>query len=199
MIRIDLLAISGPSCSGKDSLYKCLESILYDNGLKSTRIAFADLLKYEINDFCKKEYGISSFTSDPYEKSLIRDFMVFHGTIKRTQTNGIYWWKQTLDLVNNSLKNNEFPIITDFRHAEYPQDELFFIKNIFYGKILSIDRILKDGSFLKPYNKKEEDNIKIIKKNSDYNFSWINIENEKDRKDFVSLQLKNLIDEILKR
>ena len=57
-----VVGISGLARSGKDSFYFFAKDKLKEKGINSCRMAFADELKNECDDFLKDNLGISSFT-----------------------------------------------------------------------------------------------------------------------------------------
>jgi len=194
--KIKIIGIGGVALSGKDSLFKSLQRILNEKSIKIQRFALADELKIELNDFTRKNYGISSFTSITEEKNLIRDLMVAHGGIKRKISKGTHWTKILNKKIQEQLEPEHIPVITDIRFKEYEFDETDWIKSIIGGKLIYVTRILPDGSFVKPINKTEESNDPLVKINSDYKITWPTTENEQMRDDCVRLQLKGLIDSI---
>ena len=67
-----LIGVTGFATSGKDTLYTICRNNL-PNSFNTKRYAFADELKAECDSFLLENVGISAFTSDPYEKEIIKD------------------------------------------------------------------------------------------------------------------------------
>lgn len=61
-----ILGISGVARVGKDTLFTCIKEI--NKEINFTRMAFADELKRESDEFLMKNVGISAFTEDENEK-----------------------------------------------------------------------------------------------------------------------------------
>ena len=110
-----VIGVSGYARSGKDTFVKIASNILNKNGYNTKKLAFADGLKSDLDDWLKEKYNVSAWTNDDDEKKLIRPFMVAHGCGKRFQTGGQYW----IDKVNQSLStdnsNNTIYFISDVR------------------------------------------------------------------------------------
>ena len=82
-----LIGIAGFARSGKDTFYQRSAQLLSKEGYKSTRIAFADALKNELNELLLSNIGISAFTEEDQEKDLIRPLLVTYGTHLRRHLN----------------------------------------------------------------------------------------------------------------
>ena len=96
-----IVGISGLARSGKDTLFKFLSEKLKNSNISSKRLAFADELKEECDDFLKKNIGISAFTETNTEKEIIRPFLVCYGTKVRRRLNKNCW----IDRLSNKLKS----------------------------------------------------------------------------------------------
>ena len=59
-----LIGISGFARSGKDTFYQRSKIALEKEGYKACRFAFADALKYEIDEILSKYTEISAFTEN---------------------------------------------------------------------------------------------------------------------------------------
>ena len=86
-----LIGISGLARSGKDTLFELLSSKLNKEKVSSKRLAFADELKEECDDFLRSNIGISAFTEDNSEKEIIRPFLVCYGSKIRRRLNKNCW------------------------------------------------------------------------------------------------------------
>lgn len=166
-----IIAIAGNATCGKDTLFRALKHELeaevpwYLNDGHVKRIAFADALKEEVDDFLKKTIGISAWTSNPDEKKLIRKFLIFWGTEFRREQDDMHW-------VNISAKKMSDPnaiyIITDLRY----ENEYHWIKKQ-EGTVIYLDRYINDGGTLvSPANHYEAENNKFLKAHADLQLAW---------------------------
>jgi len=185
-----MIGIGCVALSGKDTLFKILDS-LYPNKLE--RVGLADLLKSEMDDFCRKSYGISAFTKDPKEKELIRPMFVAHGKVKRAQHHGTYWTGLVQERVDDIIKDGLIPVCTDIRYSTYPEDEIFWLKTKNNGVYIQVDRYHKDGAKIEPPNSDEKEQEKILEKYADYKLSWPTSDNMDYLADVVKVQLKDLL------
>ena len=86
-----IIGVGGYARAGKDLFVKIATKILSENGYAARRIAFADALKMDLDDWLIAKYGISAWTDKDSEKNVIRPLLVAHGCQKRLQTEGKYW------------------------------------------------------------------------------------------------------------
>lgn len=151
---------------GKDHFYKLLKS-----KLKTTvkRFSLADAVREEIRDFCLKHYNIDSLNCNPAQKEQIRELLVFHAEMKRSQTNGRYWIDILTPIIKQNLKEDEIGVITDIR---YYNDEVPWVKNELGGKIVSLERINERGEPYPPYNELEAFHTPRIRVLADWNITW---------------------------
>ena len=161
----NIIGICGNARSGKDTLGKNIVSILKDNGIKSKVLSFADELKKSVDEFLINSIGISAFTEDEEEKKTIRPFLVTWGTEVIRSMDKNYW----INKLEEKISQNQVNIITDVRF----ENELEWIKNN-GGLSVYLER---DG--IKPANKHEEDNNKLISSLTDLRFHVGNFEDEK--------------------
>ncbi len=159
-----LIGISGNAGSGKDTLFGILNE--YHN-FKCCRIAFADKLKIEIDPFLQDKAKISAFTQDKKDKTLIRDFMVAYGKIQRTKSKGTYFTSAVQQLANRERSKGLIPIITDLRYDEYPEDEIFWVKERNAGLVFYIERIDENGVLIGPPNQDEAINNPKLRAKAD--------------------------------
>jgi len=189
--NLKVIGISGLARAGKDLYYKIASKLLNDVGYETKKYAFADALKNDLDDWLKRNYGISAWTDNTEEKKIIRPFMVAHGCGKRIQTEGKYWvekidWelKVQQDMVNNGYRtNNVIHFITDVR---FP-NEADWVHDGWNGKLIHLRRFsfrqLGDGNgniFVdKVYdpapNEEEEKNDPLVKDKSDFKLEWENM------------------------
>lgn len=183
-INKNIIAIGGNARSGKDTLGKNLVYILKEYGINAKTYSFANQLKQETDEFLQKTLGISAFTENDDEKSIIRPFLVFWGTEVRRKNDDLVWVKQLED----SLLPNEVAIITDLR---FP-NELKWVRDN-EGQVIFLSRILEDGSLVTPANDYElKNNIKISEE-ADNNFTWFSSDND----DLLKSLANEVLDSIL--
>lgn len=166
---MNIIGISGPARSGKDTLGDQFISILSEWGLKCEKASFANQLKNETDDFLKKTIGISSFTQDDDEKKIIRPFLVTWGTHVRRKLNPDVW----IDSIKNQLSDDKITIISDVRF----QNELDWVKDN-GGYTVFVDRYTPQGTLVQPANKDEEEHTMKLRSQCDHSFTWDSISNE---------------------
>jgi len=180
-----IVGISGLARSGKDSLYLMSKELLPKLGYnrKTRRLAFADELKNECDDFLSKNTGISAFTEINSEKEIIRPFLVTYGTHIRRKLNKRCW----IDKVESKLGNqNEGMIfITDVRY----QNEIDWVHSL-GGHTVHVQR-----TGIVPPNKEEEINDPILKKSSKHELHWDNFSEENI--EIVTSQVKRILNKII--
>lgn len=155
---IKVIGISGPARAGKDTLFEVLDDLFETVNL--TRLAFADALKAECDDFLKTHTGISAFTSDTAEKEIIRPFLVAYGSKVRRKMNPRCW----IECIEKSIKENKKDTIYVLTDVRYP-NELDWIEG--QGG-LSI-HVSRDGVL--PANSEEEINDPILRSRSKLSIS----------------------------
>ncbi len=136
------IGLSGLARSGKDTFCALLVEELGKVGLNAKRFALADNLKAELRDFIRTSYNIDILTCSPEEKELVRDFLVFHGKMKRLKTQGKHWTTMLEQQILND-QTIDVAIVTDARYDVYPEDELSWIKNRMDGVLVHIKRFEK--------------------------------------------------------
>ena len=99
-----VIGVGGFARAGKDTFVKVAKKILKENGYSSIRLAFADTLKEEIDNFLIQHYAISAWTDDAEQKKIIRPYLVAHGCGKRMIGDGKYW----IDRLDAAIKNIHF-------------------------------------------------------------------------------------------
>jgi hypothetical protein len=155
-----IIAIGGFARSGKDTCCRALLETAPED-IKGRRIAFADILKNEVDEFLIKETGISAWTDNPKEKEIIRPFLVFWGTDFRRQYNPEYWIQKVDKVIEDDNQHNMF-IITDLR---FP-NELEWVK-----KNGGVSCVLRRMGIEAPNSTEEINNAELLKQ-VDYIFNW---------------------------
>jgi ABC-type uncharacterized transport system ATPase subunit len=90
-----IIGIAGCARSGKDTFFNILKKYLPE----VEQVALAGELKKDLDDFVKSKIGISVFTDDTKEKSLIRGLMVEYEKSKDNKLmehTGLVWLKKRL-------------------------------------------------------------------------------------------------------
>jgi len=172
-----MIGISGIAASGKDLFCRLLL-----REIKGQRIALADQLKEEVRPYILSKYGIDPVNCSTTSKNKIRDLLVFHGGIKRFQSEGTYW----TDIAQKKVDNcNSTPIVTDIRYAEYENDEVNWIKGKNKGILIHIRKYWEtEGLFemkrhyFEPPNEDEQRNDPKLRSKADYHIEWPHIEDQ---------------------
>lgn len=169
-----LVGIAGVAGSGKDTLFSLVRQELSKEGYSVFRIALADALKQDINEFLIDKFGISSFTADQDTKKLIRPLLVAYGKVRRIQSKGTFWTNVAQTSIDDLLKSNEknIVIVTDIRYDEYENDELEWLQKKNRGLLVHVSRLKEDLTLVQPANEEEASNDPRMREKSDYNFTW---------------------------
>lgn len=176
-----VIGVSGLARSGKDSFYFLAKEKLKSRGINSCRLAFADELKNECDEFLKNNLGISSFTEDNSEKELIRPFLVTYGTHLRRKIDPNCWINKLNEKIQDKQEQKKVIFITDVRF----ENEIDWVHSL-GGKAVHITR----NGITAP-NQEEADNDPILKGKSDFFVEWLDFDSQKDN------ELSNIIDEAL--
>jgi hypothetical protein len=176
-----IVSISGSARSGKDTLADNFVSILKASGIKSQKLSFAYELKKDVDKFLIEQLGISAFTENSDEKSLIRPFLVTWGTDVMRAKDPRVWIKK----LEGSLVPDAVNIIADLRF----ENELEWVKEN-NGLSLFIDR-----NDILAANKYERKNNEILKKQVDLFFNMAYLEDSNILKAISTEILSNLINQ----
>tara|TARA_Y100000310_G_C20636486_1_gene791434 strand:+ start:295 stop:915 length:621 start_codon:yes stop_codon:yes gene_type:complete len=183
-----IIGISGVAGAGKDTFYSLLSQ-----SIPCVKYSLADELKREVNQWCRLHYGIDSVTCSRKEKEVIREFLVYHGTIKRKNSEGRHWIDKVHDTIIND-KSDNLKVITDIRYDEYENDEVSWLKNELDGVLVHVSmyvdftqvevskeqtKIIKGvlKKYKSPANAEEARNDPKIKDKSDFQVEWPFIKN----------------------
>lgn len=175
---------------GKDTLFKILDS-LFPNKLE--RVALADNLKGELDEFCQRHYKISAFTKNPVEKEIIRGLFVSHGKVKRIISKGQYWTNLVQERINDIIHDGLIPVCTDIRYSYYPEDEIFWLKEKNKGVYIHVNRY-NNGEKILALNSEEMEQEKILENQADFRLNWATNNDINYLTDIASAQLKPLLD-----
>jgi hypothetical protein len=165
-----LIGIAGVARSGKDTLFTCIKEWMLGFDVSCRRIALADQLKKNLAPSLLS-VGIDVHTQDTDEKALIRPFLVDYGHIARIKTKGTYWTSLISPEVDTLIDNEALPVITDIRYAQYPEDEVQWLKSK-GGILIHVERFDENGRLVLPPNEDEAKNDPILKENSDLRIQW---------------------------
>ena len=148
---------------GKDTFCDDIISILGSQGVKAQRVAFADALKKDINDFLVDKTGVKAYIREEKGKSLIRPLLVAYGELMRELTEGQHWINKIKEKVAENSDNNILSIVSDVR---YP-NEVAWINSTGNGVTLHLCR---EG--IKPANAEEELNDPEARKACSFCLQW---------------------------
>jgi hypothetical protein len=190
-----MIGITGVARSGKDTFYSILNKYLKEKNLESQRIALADELKKELDDFVEKKFKIDLNKCDGSDKELIRPLMVAYGKCRRVQTQGKYWTSIVDQKVKELKKDNIVPIITDIRYIEYKEDEYAWLKS-YNGILIHLSRKLDDGSFVPPANMEEKSNDNKLKAVADFSICWETCQDTNFLYELMQKNLRNIYDRL---
>lgn len=194
-VIVMIIGITGVARCGKDTFYAILKKYLEERQIKSQRLAFADDLKKELNDFTKEKFKIDLFKSEGQEKELVRPLMVAYGKCRRVQTEGKYWTSLLDHKVEKLKEENIVPIITDVRYIEYKEDEYSWIKS-HNGILIHLSRKLDDGSLVPPANIEEKSNDNKLKAVADFAVCWETCQDTNFLYELIQKNLRNIYDRL---
>ena len=176
-----VIGLGGVARAGKDTFAGILAYKLQQSGKSVKRVAFAEPLKTQVEDFLVKNLGITAWTPSTEEKAIIRPMLVWYGDAQRKRTNGRYW----IDLAKKTIEesNYDYYIITDVRYDAYEKDELYFLKNEVNGTLCHISKYktvnenegncrVIEKRFVQPANDHEAANDPKIKAAAHYIVEW---------------------------
>lgn len=190
-----MIGITGVARCGKDTFYSILKKYLEEKNIKSERLALADDLKKELNDFTKEKFKIDLFKCDGQDKELVRPLMVAYGKCRRVQSEGKHWTSQLEPKIKDLLKNNIIPIITDIRYIEYKDDEYAWLKS-HNGILIHLSRKLDDGSLVPPANIEEKANDNKLKAVADFTICWDTCQDTNFLYELMQKNLRNIYDRL---
>ena len=165
-----VIGVSGVAGSGKDTFCEILTKYFSGLDRKCFSFSFAEALKKQVKENSLDLYGIDPTSCSRDEKNIIRPFLVAHGKIMRDLSNGRHW----VDIVDKKIVPGKINLISDVRYCEYPEDEVFWIKNN-RGCLVHVSRytvIKNEKIFIGPANSEETRNDKIIKNLADFTIEW---------------------------
>ena len=93
--------------------------------------------------------------------------------------------------INEILRSDKIPVITDVRYDIYPKDEFHWLKNDNNGVMVHITRMFGDDE-IPPANEEESINNEKLRSKADYSIKWNTVESN-----HIALEDENL-NEIVK-
>jgi hypothetical protein len=173
------IGISGFARSGKDLCGKIISNFLEVNGKIPLRVALADELKIDVEEFLNIKCNTSPYTDDTEEKTKIRPFLVWYGCYQRGRQPD-YWIKQiekTIDI------NPDFNVVvcTDIR---FPNEAHWIHSK--GGWLIHLSKYVKlspDGGktwqrkYQEPPNEEEAKNDPVVKGMADFKINWEDLSN----------------------
>lgn len=188
------IGIGGVARAGKDSFANYLLNLLKLDGYKAIRTSLAEPLKHDCEDFISTKLGLNVWTDNTQQKAIFREMLVWYGKVKRQQTEGKYW----TDLLTSRVEVEapDICIVPDIRYLQYPEDEVYWLKNKMKGVLIHIQRKDVNGDIVPPANMDESVNDFLIKDNADYQLEWNTVGTE----DLYLLErtVKNVYNEFIK-
>ncbi len=211
-----VIGVSGMARAGKDTFVKIARKILKENGYTSDKLAFADALKSDIDEWLIEKYGISAWTDNTEEKNIIRSFLVAHGCGKRIQTQGKYWIDKIDDKIRSFIYSASYPQNTISKHVIFISDcrfpnEVDWVHNKWNGWLIHLKKysfatyiqgceMTKDAvnTEIKIYdrapNDEEAKNDPICEKNADYRLELENVIEREQRVNGIKITADSLVD-----
>lgn len=187
---IKVIGLCGVAQSGKDTFCEIAIELFKKQNIQAKRVSFADALKKDVESFLLEKIGISSFTTNTKEKTLIRDFLVSYGTKLMRKIDENIWINKVDQIVRQNIKNNIVTIITDIRY----ENELIWARDNFNGVILHLSRYFPDSTELVcPANEEEERNDPILRELADRSLSWNSAKDTNILKYIVADELDQLL------
>lgn len=173
------IGVSGLARSGKDLCGKIAMNYLKKYGRSPLRVALADELKMEAEEFLNIVCDTTPYTEDSEEKTRIRPFLVWLGCYKRIKQPD-YWIQQAEKTIHLNNVFDSF-VITDIRF----ENEAHWIhsKGGFLIHVKKYTKESPDGGrtwnriYQKPPNTEEETNDPLVQKLADYHIEWEDLSN----------------------
>lgn len=144
-----VIGIAGFARCGKDTFVKIAQDILKKNGYAPMRLAFADMLKDEVeNMMIDNGFKATVKTDDTAIKTLVRPLLVWWGCQRRYESEGGLYWvnevdKQIRDVVNDfqtggSSTERVVALISDVR---FPNEARWVHEN-WNGSVIHLKKYL---------------------------------------------------------
>lgn len=191
--KTKMIAVGGLSFAGKDTFVGIAKKILERNGYTAHRLAFADILKEEVEDMLVENFfTANAYVTDIKEKTDLRPLLVWWGCQRRRESkDGLYWvdrldenirsiidktktWKDDVDKLVFLISDGRFANEVEWAQKSW-DGIVIHLKRWSYQEIRNG---LGDFDTVKVYdpppNKEETENDPIIQKMADYHVEWKN-------------------------
>jgi Phosphomevalonate kinase len=164
------IGVGGVARAGKDSFANILLNLLKLDGYNAIRSSLAEPLKQDCQEFIQSKLGLDVWTDDTQQKATFREMLVWYGKVKRKQTEGKYW----TDLLTKKVESQapDVCIVPDVRYLQYPQDEVYWLKEKMGGILIHVQRKDLNGDIIPPANMDESVNDFLVRDNADYQLEW---------------------------
>jgi len=144
-----------------------------------------DAVKADLKNLLLDKFSINSFTENSEQKEFMRPLLVEYGKMQRNRTKGRYFIDGFIP------ESNVVNILPDIRYVEYPEDEVYWLKNEVKGLLIFIKR-----QGIEDANDTEKVNNRIISNMADYILNWSTLD-EKNEQDLfqIDIHAKRIIDD----
>jgi len=186
--KFKVVGVSGLSGAGKDLFYELCSKELEKKNAITCRIGLADELKRECRKALKSMYNIDPVSCTREEKNKIRKHLVFHGLLRREESNGQYWTSKADNRIRTLKRNctinkiiNSVCFVTDIRFRQYNPDETDWIKSRHKGLLIHLRKTVGtivhtngtiETMYERPVNKHEEENDPKLMETADVCIEW---------------------------
>ena len=174
-----IIGVSGVAGAGKDLFVETCIQELANLGKTGVRLALATALKEEVKDWCLEHYRIDPTNCSREDKEKIRDFLVAHGTTKRHASEGRHWVEKLQPQIESIKDNYDYLFVSDLRYADYPRDEVYWLKNELQGPLVHISQYSLQPTphetvkvFRNPANQEERRNDPKLIEQADFKLKW---------------------------
>jgi hypothetical protein len=180
------IGIAGAARAGKDTLCRALIREFAKINMQAVRKSIAgDAVKADLFDVLMDNFELDAFTENSEEKDFMRPLLVEYGKMQRKKTEGRYFIEK-FEPVNGKIN-----ILPDIRYVEYPNDEVYWLKNEVKGLLIFVER---KGIY--DANDTEKVNNTIIKNIADYHVKWDSLdEQSSDHREIINKHAKWIVDE----
>lgn len=170
-----IIGVSGLARSGKDLFCNILKKQLKDQyGIQAVQMALANELKQDCEQFLKEKCGMDVWTQDTAIKTRFRDFLVWYGYVKRTETEGRYWTEKLTKQIQSSTA--DVIMVSDIRYAKYERDEVYWLQEEMDGVLVHIQKYTADSVGMRQYNQppneQEKINDPIVRGLANFQIDW---------------------------
>lgn len=159
-----LFSLAGRARVGKGTFVALLGDILSERH-HVVEVAFATVLKRELDLILTAKYGISAFTTNDAEKKVIRPHLVERGAGARA-VDPNHWIKLAEPTVVAALNRGDVVVVSDSRY----RNECDWIHSL-GGKVIYIERTV-NGVPIDPANLEEATHDLAAKQVADHILSW---------------------------